>query len=532
MMEDAAMTLAVDTLHEQVQRFLVPWRTVTDAVTGARAIKAAGEQYLPMLSWPPDRRVKEYDAYRMRAVFADITKHTHRGLVGLVFRKPPQVSVPDALAYLLNDVTLTGTTFPTFAKLVFSEVVAPGRCGVLVDQAANDPATPAEPQPYLTWYRAQNILNWWTMRVEGRQMLARVVLREEVWDATDDPFAPRKVEQLRVVQLVPGGAPPGYEVMPNATPRWLQHVVYRQAPAAASEAGWVPVQQAVIHRRGVALNFIPFVFVNPTTIEPDCEEPPLLGLAELNISMYQNSADLENGRHWTGRPQPYLFGVTLNPGESINYGSQKVWTSTNENAKAGFAEFSGQGLGALERAIQEKKQLAVELGARLVQPGQVAVTATEAMLRSIAEHSILSSMVGATSAALTEALLYQVWWANGVVPLDELRGEVTVALNNEFTASIMSAADAEAWARTTQLGNALSERDLFELLKRGGVYPPERTYAEHRALLALDSAGTGGMGDLDAIDPTAPPVTMDDGQPPTAPRREAAAANAIAGATG
>src|SRR3546814_11376322 len=53
--------------------------------------------------------------------------------LGMIFRKPPLVEHPEAMGGFMEDVTLAGVSFQSFAEMSVDEVVTVGRAGVLVD---------------------------------------------------------------------------------------------------------------------------------------------------------------------------------------------------------------------------------------------------------------------------------------------------------------------------------------------------------------------------------------------------------------
>ena len=114
-------------------RWIGPARVM--CLSGEDAVKAAGEKYLPRLDSQTD---DEFAAYRKRASFFNATARTADGYVGLMFRRPPFVKVPEssagvgrALADFVNDADMFGTTLAAYAKNVVWEVMGVGRAGSL-----------------------------------------------------------------------------------------------------------------------------------------------------------------------------------------------------------------------------------------------------------------------------------------------------------------------------------------------------------------------------------------------------------------
>lgn len=71
-----------------------------------------------------------------------------------------------------------------------------GRCGTLVDWQGE-----GEERAYATLYRAEDILNWRSERVNGRNVLTLVVLRESLPGVLEDGSTWMTVEQMRVLRL-------------------------------------------------------------------------------------------------------------------------------------------------------------------------------------------------------------------------------------------------------------------------------------------------------------------------------------------
>lgn len=469
--------MPVNTLHKQVADMLPSWNRVSHCKGGQRRIKAERTTYLPMLAWKR-KKDEKYAAYLFRALFENIVGNTHDGIVGLVFCEPPEVTVPKFFEPRLQDITLTGVPFALFAIDVFSQVVAPGRCGILADMA-RDTAAAGPPKPYLAIYGAQNITNWKTTRIEGRRVLTRLNLYDpDEEEDPADPFVMKQVEQYRVVELVDG---------------IMQHQLWRKSGKPGQE-DWVRWGDPIVpERRKVLLDFCPWVFCNPSGQQPEVDEPPLLAVADINLSMYLNSADLEQGRHKVSIPTPWIFG-SVPEGDDVELGS--ALTGPNPDTKVGMLEVAGPGLGALERAIAEKREQAAANGARLLEKQKRAAETAEALrLRQSGERSVVATMAENVSRALTKALTYCVWWAHGSASLEEIEKQVKVTLNTKFEQEILSPQDALAMAQTWQLGG-MSKRSYVWNLKNGNRLPPDTTVEEELAMIEMEAAQRG-MGAIE-----------------------------------
>src|SRR5512139_2628362 len=84
--------MSVNTTHPEYDLMAATWLRARDVLAGEDAIKAAGEKYLPKLE---SQSEEEYQAYKARAVFFNATARTLAGYVGMIFRKPPYVRLPE-----------------------------------------------------------------------------------------------------------------------------------------------------------------------------------------------------------------------------------------------------------------------------------------------------------------------------------------------------------------------------------------------------------------------------------------------------
>src|SRR4029453_8322494 len=99
--------MPVNTTHPDYDFALPGWVRARDVLAGEDAVKSAGEKYLPRLDSQTD---DEFLSYRKRAAFFNATERSAEGFIGLIFRRPPFVKVPEsrsgvgrAMAGFVND---------------------------------------------------------------------------------------------------------------------------------------------------------------------------------------------------------------------------------------------------------------------------------------------------------------------------------------------------------------------------------------------------------------------------------------------
>ena len=131
----------------------------------------------------------------------------------------------------------------------------------------------------------------------------------------------------------------------------------------------------------------------------------------------------------------------------------------------------------------KEKQL-VAMGARLVTPGSVAKTVTEAQGDSEVEHSVLSLAVANVSEAYTKVLGWMARFNNTAAE------KIDYSINQEFTEARLDANLLLAVVQLWQSGK-WPEGDLFSFLRRYGLVDPEKTDEEIRDEIETNGSGLG-----------------------------------------
>lgn len=463
----------VDTTRGEYDQATDWWRRCRDVFAGSDAVKRAGQIYLPALGWKVHEREQRYAAYLRRALFFNAMARTVGGLLGAIFRKPMAQQIPSAIEPHLADVTLTAVSLESFAMKACEEVLLVGRYGVLVDMA---PATStdgtgevtADPsaRPFFVPYLAEQIINWRTTVQAGDSVLTLLVLREHC----DEPdpsnrFATKKVDRYRVLELVEGV----YTV-----------TIWTRSTEGYSTSQFVPGAPMVPTRRGAPLPFIPFVIINPTDVDPSISRPPLLDLVDVNLSHYRSSADLEHGLHYVAIPTPWIAG--LKSVDTIELGASTVIRLDDPAAKAGMLEFTGTGLAAIEKRLEEKQKYMAVLGGRLLENAPTtAETASAVLLRHAGDGATLKTIALNLGVGLTEVLRIHSWWFGLDVPDDQ----IVVTPNTEFFGLHLPPDEVRLLLEALQAGK-LSFESWFDRMQRGDWIRPTVTIEQERTAIQAD----------------------------------------------
>lgn len=435
------------------------WRMVRDCIEGAHAVKQRRTLYLPKPN-PDDNspaNEKRYEAYLRRAVFYGITSRTLVGFVGQVFEKDPQFAAPASLDALKTDMDGQGSTIIQFTKKLFTEVMSTGRAGIMADfPDTGATVTKADLEskrihPFFRFYKAEEIINWRVALQNSVKYLSLVVLREES-EEPDGEFGSTCLEQFR--SLYCDGTTVSYKLwqrMPNG------------------EAYTVIASGTMKDSTGAPLTRIPFTFVGAADNTENIGPVPMLDMAQLNISLYCNTADEEDSGFLVGQPTPVFAGLTKEwvtdvlKGE-VRFGSRSA-VFLPEGASAELLQADGNTIIGI--IIDRKIKQMTALGAQLVQETKVQKTATEASIDSSADKSVLSSVVHNVNAALQWMLrvAYNYLEAFDTPPDEKV---LNIELNTDFAMSRMDPQERAELIAEWQAG-AIDYEEVRWNLKRSGV---------------------------------------------------------------
>lgn len=465
--------MPVDTPHPDHEKNMPEWQKMRDVLAGEKAVKYQGPLYLPKLD---DQSETDYQAYKQRAKFFNATGKTLLSFKGFIFRKDPEIKAPASMDAWMENATLTGVEWYDYAKDVTEEVIGLGRCGTLVDWE------PVVNAPYLRRYSAENILNWKTELIAGKQVLTLLVLSEQdsrfipldPGEKPPDEYDHKLYDQWRVYRLQLDGAGERFAICE----------VYRKKDNKDKKESFVMIEQAVPTRRGQPLDMIPFIFHGPQNSLPDVDQIPLLDLGNANLSHYRTSADLQNGRHYTGLPVPYAIGFDAK--EKLHVGATVAWVTENNGAKCGYLEFTGQGLKALVDDLEESERYMAALGAKMLEPQAKKAEAYDTVaIRAASETSALASIAVAIGCSLTEVMELVGWWIGTDDSPDSLEDLVSITLSTDFIAGTIPA-DLLAALTGAYQARTLDLETYFWNLKRCEMIDPDRSFDQFRESIQND----------------------------------------------
>ena len=502
----------IDEIHPALQRQLTAMRRSRDFLAGADALRAhdmAGAigsstatvidvrdrklfgngragggywgnpltAYLPRLS--EQQSFNDYCVYVMGAMYPNLLESTRKDFRGLIFSRAPVLDIPGTIDDMREDCDMRGTPIEEALEKVIDELYAVSRFGWWVDMPGVPEGTnrtnadKAGYRPYIVPFASEQIINWDFDHVGSRITLTRVVLKEE-----DDE------NEILELLLLPAddGATYIYTVRrwvkakPGAVGKIIGKVI-----GAAAEGQWVQDGEDEIPLMGGApIQEIPFYFFSPFGGEACPGRPMLDDLVMVAWSLYQSSALLEHSRFTCGLATALALGF---PDDAVfDLGGLNVIKNSDPTANFLWAERKGEDCLPLERAVDQKKQLLIQMGAKALEEAKKAAESADALrIRSSGDTATCADIAQAVGRIASQALAFCARWRGLADPTVEIK------LTTDYANNVADAAEITALDKSVTAGN-LPRADYLRRLRKTGVIDADRTDEQLAADLESEAA--------------------------------------------
>ena len=418
---------AVGTTHPIYDSLVEMRETCRDVVSGQNTVKSKTTKYLPMLE---GQNSKQYKNYLRRALFFSIGAKSLQAIVGMASLKRPKIKAPPAMEEKYFNFDENLCFLEQYVNMV-KEVSLQNQCYAYVDwpEKGGD--------AYVVICPAESVINW---DHDDNGNLILVVIREYVY---------KKIS------------------------KYQRQLVIRHRELSIENGDYVQtifedntqIKKIKPIVKGIPLKSIPFIAFHSTGLGFTDEPPLLLDIANINISHYMTSADLEHGRHFTGLPTPIITGASSD--KSLHIGSNEFIVLPDKNANAKYLEFTGQGLASLEKALAEKQGMLASLSARLLDNSSKGSEATEAVkLRYLSETASLTTIVKTINVVLN--MLYNTI-AESIL---ESEKSVNIVLDTDFLGAQMNQAEMTSLFNG-YIGGAIDLDTLIYNLRTGQRLNPD-----------------------------------------------------------
>ena len=289
----------------------VNWFPIDTCTGGTAFFRTNCELLLPQ---EPQELEDAWQRRVARATFSPFTVRIAEQAAGLILRKPivleskeQDADVDPYWEEFVESIDGRGTSLSSFARRVAISSLLYGHAGVLVDYPSREaaPSLMAERvlgmRPYFQQVDAKQIIGW---RFEEGNPLAAVqqVRINEYVSVPFGEFGDKTIRQIRVLEA--------------GNYRVYRREADRDGENPGGSQGWY------IHERGtISLDVVPLAVTYSQKLSEFTSVPPLLAVANLNISHAQRNADLSHSLHVAAMPIMVIKGFDDAPdpvGLSVN----------------------------------------------------------------------------------------------------------------------------------------------------------------------------------------------------------------------
>ena len=408
------------------------WSVMAAVTRGTNYIRDLSETYLPQ-----EPREDE-DAYQTRVDRSVLSPYTSRLIetaAGAILRKPIHVEGDQYWLDLCQNIDGLGSSINEYARRALVSSLTYGHSAILVDYpSASEARNLAEERalgrrPYFVHIDAPQIWGW--RKESGTNRLLQVRIHAYNVRPLND-FGEEQVEEMRVIY------PGRYDLYTLG-----QEVVEFTATGgySLSEIPLVPIYS---NRRGLLIS-----------------QPPLLDIANLNITHYQRQADLIHALHIAAMPTLVLEGWDDTTGSAtmgVNYA-----IAMQPGNKAYYVQADATSFDAQMAELQSLESQMSTLGVtKLFGQKFVAESAEAKRIDQAQSNSVLSIISQELESALNQAFQFASQYVGIEAP------EITI--DRDFDYYRLIGQDVSVLAQLNQMGK-ISDAMLLEILRRGEILP-------------------------------------------------------------
>lgn len=447
---------SVSEKHPAYTMFSVDWTLMRDSYRGERQVKKKGTTYLPYTSTQiadgvnsnNDLGSKAYAAYKLRARYPNYIRQAVQIALGMLHSQPGEIKLP---AGMENIRSSRGETMDQLLLRINKEQLLMGRVGVMADLPKGAP--PDKDMPYLALYTAERIINWDDGEIEELvpQKLNILVL-DETEETRTDVFSWERREKYRVLML-------GDDEENEATG------VYRFAVFTDEDSKLSYSESALktAGYKGRTLNYIPFWFINAVDHVTEPEDPPLLDLANLCMTIYRGEADYRQNLFMQGQDTFVTIGAGFDEDDTVRTGAgQRI--DLPAGATAEYVGVTSDGLEEQRTALTNDKSLAGAMGAQSIDSTSRERESGKSLnIRLAARTADLNQIAIAGAAGLENALKGVAEWM-GLNP-----DEVQVIPNMEFGDAPITGQMMVDMAAAANQGWPISQKTMHDISRQKGL---------------------------------------------------------------
>jgi len=428
---DAYDPNSVETPLEAYENFMAVLEPLDTLMEGTRGMQAAGTKYLPQ---EIEEENVSYENRLKRTKLVNYFRRTIERLAGEVFSKPVTFGedLHPQIEDLMENIDNNGKDITRFAFDSFKDGLHRGITHILVDYPQVrlktegnvkyfwDDSEKDEERKWKPWTKAnedkggfrpnwipitaEQIIGWRTEIKQGKVTLTQIRIEEQT-EEPDGEYGQVIVNRIRVF------TPDTWEIHTEN-----DEGTYELTSEGTNNLGYIPLISIYFGER------VREMVVNP----------PLEGLADLNIMHWQSTSDQRNILHFA-RLVIY-FGKGIEAKDGLVIGPNRFILSDEPDSDLKVVEHSGEAIGAGRVDIRDIETQMALFGLTVMMPKTGSGTATERAIDSSENDSSLKAMALSFEDGLNEAVQVTADY----LKIDKEKAGM-VFINTEFQSYLMSA---------------------------------------------------------------------------------------------
>lgn len=447
--------------HPEYEDAVSDWTLMRDAYRGERRVKSKATLYLPMtnghvedggLNSVESKGYQAYLAYKLRARFPNFTREAVGMAVGMMHSQPPKIDLPPRMEKIMSS---RGENLTQLLRRINTEQLIAGRIGIMVDLPTNGGEL-----PYLATYFAERIINWDDGEFEELvPQRLNLVIMDETEHVRKNGFRWELQPQFRILTLgsAEQNGPTG---------------VYRQG-IFEDENSYSEEKLRAPTFRGQNLEEIPFVFVNSCDLVPDVDDPPLLDLANMCMTIYRTDADYRQNLFLQGQDTFVTSGGNFDETENVRVGAG-ARIDLPMGGKAEYVGVKSDGLSEQREALDNLERRAGSMGAQTLDTTSRERESGDSLrIRVSARTADLNQVADTGAAGLEESLKIAARW------MGENPDQVKVTPNKDFGEAELTGQNMVDIAAARNQGWPISARTMHDLSRKRRL--TDRTFEEEMA---------------------------------------------------
>ncbi len=466
----------IETVHPLYTRHIQDWELMDDSFHGERRVKDKSYKYLPAT---PGQTIdglqnnqkgrKNYLAYKMRARYLECVAEAVVALLGVMHSKPATIELPDKMADLMEKSTIKGESLQMLLRCINEHQLVSGRLGLLADI---EYGAQVGTLPYIALYKATDIINWDDTQkdIQERNRLNLVVLNESRYERINLEWQfKRRWRALLLGALSPDDSSEVYSMA----------VLGEDMSLTISSADTI-----VPAISGNHMTDIPFVIINSRDIVAEPDDPPLLGLANLALTIYRADADYRGALFMQGQDTLVIIGGGEN--DEIRAGAG-AHIDVPQGGDAKYIGTDSKGLKEMRESLVNDKKEAAESGGKLLDTRAGNAESGEALRIRVGARTASLNQIALSGAEGLQTILRMIATWVGSDP-----AEVIVTPNLDFTDASVEGRTLVDWMTAKSLGLPWSKESMHRKLQEKDF--TEMEFEDEMAAIESEGPEPGGEG--------------------------------------